>query len=103
VSRPTPGPWLVLPEEPGVPYIRIRGSRLGRLYKIANALLPLAATDTEGIEEARRNARLIAAAPKLLAAAEAYLETRRELGLSCDPRSVSELRAAVAEANGAGS
>lgn len=65
--RHTRDPWLLLPEEPGVPYIRIRGSRPGELYKVANVILP-SAMDSQGIEEARQNARLIAAAPKLLAA-----------------------------------
>lgn len=65
----TPGPWRVLPEDPDKDYIRIRGACLGARYKVANVLIPshpgIYAGDSE---EARANARLIAAAPDLLEA-----------------------------------
>lgn len=65
----TPGPWAVLPEEVDKHYIRIRGTRLGDRFKIANILTPF----YEGVhereaEETRANAQLIAAAPELLEA-----------------------------------
>ena len=66
-SQHTPGPWKSLPEEADKPYIRIRGTALGRRYKIANVMDPTynGATDQD-FEETRANARLIAAAPEML-------------------------------------
>lgn len=66
VAEHTPGPWAVLPEECDKPYIRVRGTRLGGRYKIANVLTPVyeGAPDREA-DETRANARLIAAAPDL--------------------------------------
>jgi hypothetical protein len=65
----TPGPWAALPEEADKPYLRIRGTRLGGRYKIANVIEPCyeGARQIEA-EESRANARLIAAAPDLLEA-----------------------------------
>lgn len=67
MSKYTKGPWRVLPEEIHRDYIRIRGSRLGERYKIANVLLTNYAgiADSE-VAETRANANLIAAAPTLL-------------------------------------
>lgn len=65
----TPGPWEVKPEEPERDYIRVRGTVLGGQYKIANVTIPLyPETPSSFAEEARANARLIAAAPELLEA-----------------------------------
>jgi hypothetical protein len=64
-TRHTRGPWIVLPEEPGVPYIRVRGDRLGTRFKIAN-VLSLTFEDVHDAAETRANAYLIAAAPDLL-------------------------------------
>jgi len=64
----TKGPWAVLPEESDKPYIRIRGTLLGRRFKVANVCAP-----EWDIDESRANARLIAAAPEL---AEALKEAR---------------------------
>jgi len=66
-NKHTPGPWATMPEEVDRPYIRIRGTRLGGRYKVANVLTP----DHEGVHareavETRANAKLIAAAPDLL-------------------------------------
>lgn len=75
MSAHTPGPWRLLPEECDRPYIRIRGTQLGCRYKIANALTVI----YEGVHEreaneTRANARLIAAAPELLAALSGLVE-----------------------------
>ncbi len=59
----TKGPWAALNEEDGRNYARVRGTRLGERFKIANVLFALS-TPAE-IEEARANARLIASAPEL--------------------------------------
>lgn len=71
----TPGPWEIKPEEVDRPYIRIRGTRLGGRFKVANVLSP----DYDGVhhreaDETRANARLIAAAPELLEALQMALE-----------------------------
>jgi hypothetical protein len=66
-TQHTPGPWSVLPEECDKPYIRIRGTRLGGRYKIANVVTPVyEGASSQEAEETRANARLIAAAPDLL-------------------------------------
>lgn len=56
----TPGPWRLLPEEPGKLHIRVRGP-LGRRHRVANVL----SYGDLDLEETRANARLIAAAPEL--------------------------------------
>jgi hypothetical protein len=69
----TPGPWNALPEEDDKPYIRIRGTRIGCRHKIANVMAP-----NYGLyeaEETRANARLIAAAPELIRALKALLDS----------------------------
>lgn len=57
----TPGPWEVKPAEEGVHYIRVRGTQLGKTFKIANCpfLVP------ELSEQAIINAHAIAATPEL--------------------------------------
>ena len=71
----TPGPWEIKPEEVDRPYIRIRGTRLGGRFKVANVLSP----NYDGVhhreaDETRANAQLIAAAPELLEALQMALE-----------------------------
>lgn len=69
----TPGPWRALSEECDKPYIRIRGTKLGGRYKVANVLTPVYdGVHQREAEETRANASLIAAAPELLAALEAW-------------------------------
>jgi hypothetical protein len=64
----TPAPWRILHEELNKPYIRIRGTRLGCRYKIAN----VNADDytVRDAEESQANANLIVAAPDLYNALE---------------------------------
>ena len=67
----TPGKWEIMSEEVGRDYIRIRGSALGKKYKIANVLHAGDIFDNlyeKETEEVRANARLIAAAPDMLEA-----------------------------------
>lgn len=60
------GPWEIKPEEVDKPYIRIRGTRLGGRFKIANVLTPIYENFPQlELDEVRHNARLIAAAPEL--------------------------------------
>lgn len=62
------GPWVIKPEEVGKDYIRIRGDVAGSRFKIANVLTPTYdGVHEREAEETRANARLIAAAPELLA------------------------------------
>ena len=62
----TPGPWTILPEEGDKDYIRIRGTRWGSRYKIANVIAPTyLGIYHHNAGETRGNARLIAAAPEL--------------------------------------
>jgi len=70
-GKNTPGPWQTLPEEVDRDYIRVRGTRIGCKYKIANVPHTIIPGQTYGVDETRADARLIAAAPDLLAALEA--------------------------------
>lgn len=58
----TEGRLRVLPEEPEKDYIRIRGTRLGSRYKVANVVIPTAGNSREfELEESMANAvRLVA-------------------------------------------
>lgn len=92
----TPGPWEIKPEEVDRPYIRIRGTRLGGRFKVANVLSP----NYDGVHhreahETRANARLIAAAPELLEALQiiCFFED-----ISSAQREIAE--AAIAKATG---
>ena len=67
-AQHTPGPWSVKPEEVDRAYIRVRGTHLGGRFKIANVLTPnYEGSHPREADETRANARLIAAAPELLA------------------------------------
>ena len=97
MSKHTPGPWVTLPEEVDKPYIRIRGTRLGGRYKVANVITPV----YEGVHEreateTRANARLIAAAPELLEALKKMLEVWEHGGIATYP--IGEARAAIKKA-----
>lgn len=66
-EKHTPGPWEVKPEEADRDYLRVRGTRLGLRYRVAN-VLDVVYEDAPGreAEETQANARLIAAAPEML-------------------------------------
>ncbi len=65
-NKHTPGPWEVLPEEPDKDYIRVRGTVLGGKYKIADIPFVRSAVWVYDLEEARKNAKLVADCPELL-------------------------------------
>lgn len=103
----TPGPWEIKPEEVDRPYIRIRGTRLGGRFKVANVLSP----DYDGVhhreaDETRANARLIAAAPELLKALQLLIAEQTGGNKSCGHNGFTcmcpydKARAAIAKALG---
>ena len=103
----TPGPWTVLPEEADKDYLRIRGTRLGARYKVANVHMPrlwesnYVLRDRENAES-QANARLIAAAPELLEALQKMLPELRGLSIVSDTAAemLREAEAAIAKATG---
>lgn len=83
-TKHTPGPWKLLPEEADKDYLRIRGTRLGGRYKVANVHQVryegmLAVIREHDDAESMGNALLIAAAPDLLDAAKAAWNCIAEL------------------------
>lgn len=105
----TPTPWELKPEEIDKPYIRIRGTALGRRYKIANVLMPVYKGSHEyEIEETRANAAFIVRAvnahdelvrkiKELINRLETIKETHRDLSLSDD---ISQAKKVLTKANG---
>jgi hypothetical protein len=91
MSEHTKGPWQTKAEEVGVDYIRVRGTRLGGRYKVANVICPT--SDDRDKEETRANARLIAAAPKMLEACQLIVKYDE-----CDQQNSIELMNAYADA-----
>ena len=74
-TKHTPGPWNTLPEEVDKTYIRVRGTRLGCRYKVANVMTPdYVCVHPREAEETRANARLIAAAPCMYSLLEIMAE-----------------------------
>lgn len=104
MSTHTPGPWEVMPDEFGVPYLRVRGTRPVGRYKIANVLGEFAETEQQRAE-VRANAKLIQRAPELLEACVQMLAYLREqpdsgmAGLSRD-KQIAALRVAIAGLGG---
>jgi hypothetical protein len=88
----TPTPWELKPEEMDKQYIRIRGTKLGGRYKIANVLTPVYdGSPAYEADETRANAAFIVRAcnshdPLIKALQEACTdeETRLE-SISLDP------------------
>jgi hypothetical protein len=100
-AQHTPGPWELKPPEEGVPYRRIRGTRLGARFKIANVQAPQIFTAYDPLQvsednESEANARLIAAAPELL---EALMRCRFD-SLNMSLADLEFCRAAIAKATG---
>ena len=109
-ARHTPGPWQCLPEEADQDYIRIRGTRLGGRYKVANVhhLRYRGAYEDLRLRydaETFANARLVAAAPDLLAALQEMYEAASDSD-SCHYGTLSTTflrkiaRAAIVKATG---
>lgn len=100
-GKHTQGPWTLLPEEADKDYLRIRGTRLGWRYKVAN----VHHIRFEGVHavvrerddaESMANARLIAAAPELLEALQ-FVMTASGEQLST---AFEQAQAAIAKATG---
>lgn len=108
MSAHTQGPWSCLPEEIGKDYIRIRGTRLGGRYKVANVQASIyKGVHEHEILETRANARLIAAAPDLLAALKDLADDISErFDMECSStnpgmvQAARNARAAIAKATG---
>jgi uncharacterized NAD-dependent epimerase/dehydratase family protein len=98
----TPGPWTALPEECDKPYVRIRGTRLGWRFKIANVMNAGYDDPPEReVEETRANAALIAAAPELLEALqEVFMIGDRLVSDVYGYEFKEKARAAIAKATG---
>jgi hypothetical protein len=91
----------MLSEETDNPYIRIRGTKLGERYKIANVLTPVYDGSFEReTEETRANARLIAGAPELLAVLQELCDMADDGDVACWVAEWDKARAAIAKANG---
>jgi hypothetical protein len=100
-ERFTQGPWVALPEEVGKSYIRVRGTALGGLYKIANVISPI--TDETAEYESQTtwaNAHLIAAAPDLYRALGLALLHMHKLTSPMAKADYSEMRYALQKARG---
>ena len=105
MSKHTPGPWVYDEENAD-----------GDTYTIAHSPNYQAAirsvsdpavlvdirrsdlADSRSLEEARANARLIAAAPELLAACQAYLDAEKLTNAAAYVRALSETKRLIAEA-----
>ena len=102
IAKHTPGPWRTLQEECDKPYIRIRGTIPGERYKVANVLTPV----YDGVhygeaEQTRANARLIAAAPDMLAVLQACHEAMSYMSEYDIPLTLpGQVKAAIAKAIG---
>ena len=103
MSKHTPGPWRILPEEDDKEYIRIRGTVWGGFYKITNVLKPRdtghLTLNAQNLAEVRANAQLIAAAPELLEALEDYVKVHEFLGHADRPHYQAAIKA-IAKAKG---
>ena len=105
----TAPPWQVMPEEDGVPYLRVRGAMPGGRFKIANVHVPNPNSEPcpewlvdRSMSESVANANLIAAAPELLEA----LKTLMTIGVRPSDWSsdlfvkINKAKAAIAKAEG---
>ncbi|WP_436875846.1 hypothetical protein [Siccibacter turicensis] len=101
----TPGPWKLLREEVDKSYIRIRGTKPGERFAVANVLTPV--YDDAGereLKETRANAQLIAAAPELLESLQNVLSAWVDEDMAditdAEDNSLIKARAAIAKALG---
>ena len=102
MSAHTRGPWQALPEESDKDYLRIRGTRLGGRYKIANvSALKYEGVDPREAAETQANARLICAAPDLFEALIAMVDRWEPDTSGTDRVMHDSARAAIAKARGA--
>ena len=102
MSHHTPGPWEVLEGKPG---FGVNRAHLRVIVRQPDSFVPLYVADCirEGsLDETRANARLIAAAPELLAALRNLLADATALGIDDSPFSgvAIEARNAIAKATG---
>ena len=100
----TPGAWVCLPDEAGKDYLRIRGTQLGRRYKIADVhCVQYEGAHPREAEESAANARLIACAPELLEALKKMLCMPGEDDAESTAERIYRIgraRAAIAKATG---
>lgn len=95
-AKPTSGPWTTLDTEPGKNYIRVRGTQIGRRYRIANVLF--AADTPEEVAEASANAQLIAQAPRMRQLLELiHDELESESSIASWSRAAQELEKFIAD------
>ncbi len=93
-AKHTPGPWL---QEPGDTVICIRATADHESYRIADVGgMPYWKRFTEADKS---NARLIAAAPDLLAACKEFVR-KVDAGEAKSTRSYAQMNAAIAKAEG---
>jgi hypothetical protein len=99
-TKHTPGPWAVLRRVDAiVDNLIVRSDGVPRIGEEGFRDRVAEATWLDSDEETEANARLIAAAPDLLAAAEAALEILDEDGIGNGPTGAM-LAAAIAKARG---
>ncbi len=94
MSAHTPGPWVVQ----GRDQTEVMGPDFLIVKVPFDAGSPV--TDTEGLEAAQADARLIAAAPDLLSACELALRSLEGVPADFAVRACGEIRTAIAKANG---
>lgn len=99
-AQHTPGPW-------SVPHFAdmLGGCKCGYVFSesqrgMGSICSVVSGGENEEHEQAIANARLIAAAPDLLAACQAYMADRAEAGCTADSGAVKAMRAAIEKASG---
>lgn len=99
IQQHTPGPWSLRSSNNGSADIGITAPGLKNI--LAECFAAMRSADERAIAECEANARLIAAAPVLLAAAITVEDQLCDLGTDIDPDYLAGvLRAAIQEAKG---